>query len=65
MSEPHSRIVYTTTDSQRWMVIDIPDGLISPPYIDLHQPFEGPVRFYYAEPYKLPVPDDAREAAGG
>lgn len=49
----------------RWLNIQHPDGLVTPPVIELHEPMAGPVAFYYAECYGLPVPLEAREAAKG
>jgi len=57
------RTIYVTADSAQWMVIDVPDGMISPPTIDLHVPMQGSVQFYYAECYQLRVPKEAQEAA--
>jgi hypothetical protein len=31
--------------------------------ITLHQSFVGPVEFYHASAYNIPVPDDAKAAA--
>jgi hypothetical protein len=59
---PRVRIIYVTPDSHRWMMLDVPDGLITPPHIDLHVPVVGPVRFYYAQSYQLPIPLAARQA---
>lgn len=33
----------------RWVTLDIPDGLISPPTIELHWPLFGPQTFHYAQ----------------
>lgn len=58
------RIIYVTADSHRWIAVDTAHGLVTPPYIDLHQPHLGPVRFYDAESYRLPVPAAAKAASG-
>lgn len=61
MSE-RNRIIYVTADSSQWAVIDIPDGLITPPTIDLHRPEVGPITFYFADCYpSLRIPSEARE----
>lgn len=61
MSE-RNRIVYVTADSSQWAAIDIPDGLIPPPTIDLHQPQVGTFTFYYADCYpSIRVPSEARK----
>lgn len=61
MSEPdRTRTVYVTQDGTgRWLIIDVPRGLIMPPTLSLHNPLVGPVEFFYAQCYKLPVPDEA------
>jgi hypothetical protein len=52
--------IYVTADSRQWLKLDLPFGLIAPPILELHQPLAGPVLFYYAEGYQLPVPEEAR-----
>jgi hypothetical protein len=65
MSEPErQKIVYVTADSSQWMVLDKQIGLISPPTIELHRPLVGPVTFYYAECYQLPIPPEAEAEVG-
>jgi hypothetical protein len=60
VSDPErNRAVYVTADSGRWLAIDFPFGLITPPSIELHQPMAGPVTFYLAESYRLPIPPEA------
>ena len=59
-TEPErGEIVYVTADSAQWLRIEVPSGLFTPPTIDLHKPMSGPVTFYYAECFKLPVPAEA------
>jgi hypothetical protein len=58
-----SKIVYCTMDSSQWLILTPPAGLVSPPVIALHQPSAGPVEFYHASAYNIPVPDDAKAAA--
>jgi hypothetical protein len=58
-----SKVVYCTMDSSQWAILEPPAGMISPPVISLQQPFVGPVEFYHASAYNLPVPDDAKAAA--
>jgi hypothetical protein len=72
VAEPErSRVIYVTQDTtvreQRWLVIDVPFGLISPPSIMLHEPMRGPVVFYHASAYRLErlVPEEAKEHARG
>lgn len=63
MREPErSIVVYVTADSTRWLLIDVPSGLITPPVLALHKPFEGPADFFYASSYRLPVPAEAEAA---
>lgn len=59
-----TEVVYVTPDSAQWARLSVPFGLVSPPMIDLHQLLRGPVRFYHADSYKLPVPPDARREPG-
>jgi hypothetical protein len=63
MSTPEperSRVVYVTPDSSQWLVLDIPFGLVAPPTISVHRPpLYGPVEFYHASAYNLPVPAGA------
>ena len=58
MSERY-RVVYVTADSTQWAAIDVPDGLIAPPTIELHMPSVGPVSFFYASCHRLPIPEEA------
>ena len=51
--------VYVTREGGLWLSVRHPDGLIPPPTIELHKPMEGPVTFYFAECYGLPVPPEA------
>lgn len=60
-----ARIVYVTSDSSQWLALDKPDGMISPPIITLHVPLRGPVEFYLADCYRLPVPAEAEGASNG
>ena len=57
-----NKIIYVTADSQQWVVINVPFGMITPPTIELHIPLQGPVTFYYASCYQLRVPDEASRA---
>ena len=66
MSEPErGRTVYVTSDGSQWLAIEYPFGLITPPTIELpetislHRPLVGPVIFYHASAYKLPIPPEA------
>jgi hypothetical protein len=61
MSQPErNKIVYVTSDSLQWMILDAQEGLISPPMIELHRPLVGPVTFYYADCYdQLHIPPEA------
>lgn len=67
MAEPaRSRVVYVTNDGTgRWLVLDVPFGLVAPPTLEIHKPLEGPVEFFYAQCYGLPVPDEALERGDG
>lgn len=56
----HKRVAYVTADSSEWMVLESPDGLISPPIIELHRPQVGAIKFYYASCYELRVPKEAK-----
>lgn len=59
MPDPERNVViYVTADSSEWFRMDFPFGLITPPIIELHRPLAGAVRFYYAECYGLPVPEE-------
>ena len=59
-------MVYVTNDGTgRWLVIDVPHGLITPPTLTLHQPLEGPAEFFFAECYGLAIPGEAQQAASG
>jgi hypothetical protein len=55
-----AEVVYVTGDSSAWLRLSVPSGLISPPTIELHRPLSGPVTFYDAESFRLPVPAEAR-----
>lgn len=59
MSE-RNKVVYVTIGAQagQKLVVDIPHGLVPPPFIELHKPHEGAVVFYSAEGYQLPIPKD-------
>lgn len=62
-TETRTRVVYVTNETPaRWLLIDVPMGLITPPTIELHKPLAGPVVLYHADSYSLPVPDEARQA---
>ena len=72
MSDPvpeRTEVIYVTADSSQWLRLDVPFGLISPPTfelpktIDLLKPLVGPVTFYDAECFQLPVPPAARQVA--
>jgi hypothetical protein len=56
---------YVTSDGKRWLNVQHPDGLVPPPTFTLHEPHVGPVEFYFAECYQLPIPPEARQAARG
>ena len=48
--------VYVTNASPQQLVrVVTPRGLMMPPTLDLHRPPDGPVTFYLAESYRLPV----------
>lgn len=53
----HKRVAYVTADSSEWMVLESPEGMISPPMIEMHRPQVGTVIFYYASCYQLRVPE--------
>ena len=57
MTERHQIAYVTQTEPQRRIVLDLPRGLISPPFLDLHEPgsLAGSVRFYHAQAYALEV----------
>jgi hypothetical protein len=60
MSDPErNRIVYVTADSSKWVAINVPFGLISPPTIELYRPLAGPVMFYHADGHQLRIPPEA------
>ena len=64
MSEPErNKIIYVTSDSSLWAVLDEPFGLISPPVIALHKPQVGTITFYNADSYQLRIPAEAKKAA--
>jgi len=67
MTEPaRSRVVYVTNDGTgRWLVLDVPFGLITPPTLEIHKPMEGAVEFFYAQCYGLPVPAEALKGGSG
>lgn len=50
---------YVTKDGNLWMNVVHPPGLIPPPMFNLHRPFEGPVVFYFAQCYGIPIPPEA------
>jgi hypothetical protein len=58
-----SKIIYCTMDSSQWLILTPPEGLVPPPVISMHKPLAGPVEFYHAAAYNIPVPDDAKAAA--
>lgn len=62
MSGRH-KVIYVTSDSQHWTILDVPDGVVTPPTLTLHVPLAGPLEFYYADCYRLPYPAEAKEAA--
>ena len=57
--DERNRVVYVTADQTDLVVIDFPFGLISPPILELHRPMAGAVQFFYAECYRLPIPEEA------
>jgi len=59
-----NRIVYVTSDASDWLAVDVPFGLITPPTIQLHRPLAGPVEFYHADSYRLPIPGEAAQVPG-
>lgn len=61
MSQPVT--TYVTQDGTAWLNVQYPDGLVPPPFLELHEPLSGPVRFYFASCYGLAVPPAAQEAA--
>lgn len=66
MTDPErNMVVYVTSDSSQWMVLDMKFGFISPPTIDLHVPQVGPLQFYNASSYGLHVPPEATESLQG
>lgn len=66
MADPkRSQVVYVTADGSQWMRVDVPFGLITPPTLTFHKPLAGPVEFFYAECYGLPIPQEARESSRG
>lgn len=60
-----NRVIYVTSDGSDWLAVDVPFGLIPPPTIQLHRPLAGPVEFYHADSYRLPIPDEATQAVAG
>lgn len=65
VEEPdRGRVVYLAPDG-RWVIVDVPFGLIPPPTIVIHEPLVATHTFYYADMYNLPVPPDARAALEG
>jgi hypothetical protein len=65
MSERNQAVyVVPGQEPDLWLRIDFPFGMISPPTITLHRPLVGPVEFYHADSYRLPIPEEAgRESA--
>ena len=64
MEPDRGHMVYVTQDGTgRWMTAGYPFGLIPPPTIELHKPLGGPVVFYAATMYGLPVPAEAQQAS--
>jgi hypothetical protein len=54
--------IYVTQEKDaQWIRLAHPGGLVPPPTLTLHKPLEGPVVFYYAECYGLPIPAEARK----
>jgi hypothetical protein len=63
MADPdRGQWIYVTADSSQWLRVNLPSGLIAPPVITLHQPLEGPVKFFCADAYQLPIPEAAKVA---
>ena len=63
MADPgRGQWIYVTADSSEWLRVDLPFGLIAPPTITLHRPLAGPVEFFYADAYKLRIPEAAKVA---
>jgi hypothetical protein len=59
----HDRTVYVTQDGSDWLAIEYPVGLVAPPTLTLGRPLAGPVEFFYAECYRLPIPAEAKRKA--
>lgn len=57
--KPRTTVFVTNDGSDRWLAVQHPDGLVPPPIIELHEPLVGPVAFYFASCYHLPVPKGA------
>jgi hypothetical protein len=57
------RAIYVTQPAGEWVAIDLPFGLVPPPILELHKPMAGPVPFYHAEGYRLPIPKQALPVA--
>jgi len=57
-----NKIIYVTADSQQWVVINVPFGMIAPPTIEIAIPERGTVTFYHASGHRLRVPSEARRA---
>lgn len=56
MADPvRSQVTFATRDGSQALVVDAPAGIILPPVIEAHVPLRGPLVFYYASAYKIPV----------
>lgn len=60
MSDPERNETTYVTKAGQVLYLNVPHGLVPPPMIDLHQPLAGPVTFFLAEAYRLPVPKQER-----
>ncbi len=57
MAEPERvSVVYVTQNGKDWLKVSLPTGLVPPPSIELHKPLSGPVVFWYAECWGIPIP---------
>lgn len=49
-------VAYVTLNEPQYRVtLDLPHGLIPPPFVELHEPQVGPLRFYHAVAYALEI----------
>jgi hypothetical protein len=61
MSE-RSSVIYVVPGTDQWISVNVEDGIVTPPTITFHRPLVGPVEFFYAEIYRLPIPKEAKAA---